>query len=128
MSAPHRNSELQQDNKIVQRHWITPRQGFVATTGKQHRDHLRGTDSYEEEYTDQHVGLVYAQYRIAIASWDNNHYQYTSGFMTEEAWQMYADRLRRGCGANGTIRAIMENHSDSLRRSFVEYCLQLADD
>jgi hypothetical protein len=97
---------------------------LLSNFGRLHREHLKGTNYFDDEYTDEEVGVLYAHARHVIASWDNNHYQNVSGFMTEEAWSMYANRIRRACDSNMTMQAVVRNHPELMRRSFVEFCLQ----
>ena len=100
---------------------------FLAFQGKKHREHLRGVAGYEENWTDEQVGLWFALIRSTIESWDNNHFQYTSGFMTEDAWSGYEGRIRSGCAMDGNARPIVLNHPEFLRESFVEYCRNVLD-
>jgi hypothetical protein len=116
-----RASESTENWRFVAEHPV-----LLSNIGREHREHLKGTNYYDDEYTDQQIGVLYAHARNVIASWDNNYYQYVSGFMTEEAWSMYANRVRRGCSQNGTMGAVVRNHPELLRRSFVEICLQAA--
>ena len=118
-----RASESTENWRFVAEHPV-----LLSNYGRVHREHLKGTSYYDDEYTDQQVGVLYAHARNVIASWDNNHYQYISGFMTEEAWSMYANRIRRACDSNMTMQAVVRNHSELLRHSFVRFCLHGAED
>ncbi len=96
----------------------------LARIGAMHRGHAMAFRAYSDDMTDEEIGLEYAQTRAFLASWDNNHYQNESGFMTEEAWSMYANRIRAGCVEGTMVHTILMNHGSFFRASFVRFCLQ----
>ena len=100
---------------------------LLEDVGKRHREHVAAANNYNDELSDEQIGLRYVQTRSYIESWDNNYFQYISGFMAEESWAVYESRLRRGCSSGGIVRAILVNHPEAFRQSFVNHCLQDAD-
>ena len=101
---------------------------LLGNFGRAHRDYLKNTSEYDDALTDEEVGLLYVQARYLIAALDNNYYQYATGFMTEESWDVYAYRIRGTCRPGWTVRAVVENHPENFRRSFVEACLYNAEE
>jgi hypothetical protein len=104
-------------------------QELRAINGAVHREHLKSTlfPYFGDDVADETIGLWYATLRGTIAAWDNNHYQYESGFMSDDGWSIYAVRILAGCKFIPGVRIILSNHADIFRPSFVEYCMQAVD-
>ncbi len=99
----------------------------VIRLGIQHREHAKSDSDYSDEWSDEMVGRWVVNSRVILSSWDNNHFQYSSGFMTEDAWEMYARRISLGCRAGGSTRIYVKNHGDLFRPAFSEFCLKTND-
>lgn len=108
--------------------FIAEHPDLLDDVGSRHREHVAAADNYLEELSDEQIGLRYVQVRSYIESWDNNYFQFISGFMTEESWAVYENRMRRGCKSGGIVRTILVNHPDAFRQSFVNHCLHDPDD
>ena len=123
-------AQYQERANVATEYWwsVADHPDYLAILGREQREHMQGVAGYEEDWTDEQVGLLYAITRAAIASWDNNYFQYVSGFMTDEAWSAYSRRMRNGCGLDGAARAIILNQPEVFRDSFVEYCLQFVQE
>jgi len=46
-----------------------------------------------ERYSPEEVGYFEAKTLLGLTSFDNNHFQYQSGFLTESAWRAYEEEL-----------------------------------
>jgi hypothetical protein len=58
---------------------------------------------------------------------DNNYFQYQSGFLTEEAWEVYEKNIRRAHG-DCKIRWIYESYRRDVARSSFNALLESLDD
>jgi len=63
-------------------------------------------------------------YRSNITMFDNYHFQYQSGFLSEEAWQAFRTRLK-GVFANPVSAAFYNQQPTDFRESFQEVCAEL---
>lgn len=96
---------------------------LLASYGAIHREHLKAALQYDDEMSDETVGLWYVSTRSYLASYDNNHYQYNSGFLSDDGWTMYKARILYTCAAGSWSSAILSSHTELFRPSFVELCL-----
>ena len=69
--------------------WQGQNEDLTRITGARHRDHLDVNISDENSRSDYSIGLAYIRARMRLSIYDNNHFQFTSGFMTQESWQPY---------------------------------------
>ena len=100
----------------------------LAGIGATHRDHLKALNSYRDDLTDEEIGQLFVNGRVLLVSWDNNYYQYKSGFMTYEGWAVYEDVMGNGCSVGGLVNSILANHRSFVRSSLAELWLQYVDD
>ncbi len=110
-------------------HFVGEHPLLLAQLGRAHRDHLRTLSSYRDDWTDEELGLVYVMGRAYLTNWENNYYQYESGFMTDEGWSTYSNRVRAACTTNDTLaRLILSNHRDVFLSGLLELCLPTRSD
>jgi len=77
--------------------------------------------------TPEDVGRVLALLQQLLSAFDNHHFQYTSGFMTEDGWQMQRGKLKEVV-ATPQFYHLMQEHKHYFRPSFLEFCFQLRDE
>ena len=65
---------------------------------------------------------------VNLYIFDNYHFQYESGFMTEEAWLSQKSRLRSVLATEPLSRDQIVNSGDRWGRGFVELCLEIIAD
>jgi hypothetical protein len=63
-------------------------------------------------------GIKYSSTRQALVMYDNYHFQYAAGFLTNEAWETYK-RQMRGFIHAPMIQWILTNSESSFRPSFI---------
>jgi hypothetical protein len=86
---------------------------IVDNYGAQHREHL----------ADRMIGLSYIRSRMRLSIYDNNHFQYQSGFMTVESWQPYLNLTKTGCSGKSDLGKVVLNHGEQFREDFRELCM-----
>jgi len=96
---------------------------IVDYYGAQHREHLDANFDIENRRSDRMIGLSYIRSRMRLSIFDNNHFQYQSGFMTAESWQPYLTMTKSTCSRESDSRKIMLNHGDQFREGFRELCM-----
>ncbi len=99
----------------------------VDRYGAQHREHLDTNFGAENRRSDRMIGLSYIRSRMCLLIYDNNHFQYQSGFMTFESWQPYSDLAKRACSRASDSGKIMLNHGDQFREGFRELCMNFIE-
>ena len=110
-------------------HWIGEQPFLVERLGRTHRQHLRLLSDFRDDWTDEEVGLAYVSGRAFLTNWENNYYQYESGFMTEDGWLAWSNRIRNACTSEGHVaRLILSNHQDLYVPGFVEFCASMSID
>lgn len=75
-------------------------------------------DGALNELSPEEFGIMYASARQSLVMYDNYHFQYTAGFLTEEAWETYK-RQMRGFIHGPIIQWILTNQESSFRPSFI---------
>ena len=75
---------------------------------------------YEEEGAEQ-LAVRYLVFRSNITVFDNYHFQYERGFMTDDAWDPFRERLKGLLSASG-IAAFYRAMRPGLRSSFRNVC------
>ena len=96
---------------------------IVDYYGAQHREHLDANFDVDSRRSDRTIGLSYIRSRMRLSIYDNNHFQYQSGFMTVESWQPYLNLTKRSCSRESDPGKIMLNHRDQFREGFGELCM-----
>jgi len=91
--------------------------------GAQHRHHLDANSNVENQRSDRMIGLSYIRSRMRLSIYDNNHFQFQSGFMTEESWQPYLNLTKSSCSRGSDPGRVMLNHSEQFREGFRELCM-----
>ncbi len=83
----------------------------------------------DKNWLESHVPMEWAKAEtwanIELYIFDNYHFQYESGFMTEEAWLSQRSRLRWILASNLFARDKIVNSGDWWRHGYVEICLEL---
>lgn len=72
-----------------------------------------------KDLSAEEFGLQYANARQALVMYDNYHFQYAAGFLTNEAWESYK-RQMKGFISVPIIQWILVNQKQSFRPSFIE--------
>jgi hypothetical protein len=77
-----------------------------------------------EEQGAEAVATAYLEYRSNMTMLDNYHFQYENGFLTEDAWRAYRERLKAilAVELNAALYLDQENR---WRISFQELCAKL---
>ena len=101
---------------------------LVEAYGYRHRGHLEETGAGENSPSDRLVGLAYIRSRMRLSIYDNNHFQYQSGFMTEEAWQPYLNLTKSVCSKERNEGKIMLVHGDQFRAEFRDLCMEFINE
>ena len=96
---------------------------IVDHYGAQHREHLDANFDVENRRSDRMIGLSYIRSRMRLSIYDNNHFQYQSGFMTVESWQPYLNLTKTTCSRESDSGKILLNHGDQFREGFRELCM-----
>jgi hypothetical protein len=96
---------------------------IVDYYGAQHREHLYANFGLEDLRSDRMIGLSYIRSRMRLSIFDNNHFQYQSGFMTTESWQPYLKLTKTMCSGERDSGKIMLLHGDQFREGFRELCI-----
>jgi hypothetical protein len=96
---------------------------IVDYYGTEHREHLDEKNDLESHKSDRMIGLAYIRSRMRLSIYDNNHFQYQSGFMTAESWQPYLNLVRKTCSRESDSGKIMLNHGDQFREGFRNLCM-----
>ncbi|NIL94339.1 MAG: hypothetical protein GTO71_07850 [Woeseiaceae bacterium] len=101
---------------------------IVEYYGAQHREHLDGDLDAENRRPDRMIGLAYIRSRMRLSIYDNNHFQYQSGFMTAESWQPYLDMTKYSCSGESDAGKIMLNHGEQFREGYRELCMSFINE
>ena len=96
---------------------------IVDHYGTQHREHLDANFDVENRRSYRMIGLSYIRSRMRLSIYDNNYFQYQSGFMTFESWQPYLNLTKSACSKGSDHGKIMLNHGDHFREGFRELCM-----
>jgi len=65
---------------------------------------------------------------MRLSIFDNNHFQYDSGFMTKESWQPYLYLTKSACSGSRDEAKIMLNHGNQFREGFRELCMEFINE
>jgi len=96
---------------------------IVDYYGVQHREHLDANINVDNRRSDRLIGLSYIRSRMRLSIYDNNHFQFQSGFMTVESWLPYLNLAKTTCSRESDTGKIMLNHGDQFREGFRELCM-----
>jgi len=77
-----------------------------------------------EKEGPQILAARHLHYRSNITMFDNYHFQYEQGFLTEDAWLGFRRRLK-GLLSNDVYAALYEQMETQFRSSFREACSQI---
>ena len=80
-----------------------------------------------ESAAPEEVGSRIVGLHKTFLIFDNHHFQYNSGFLTEESWIKHRRSLQSLVAAS-LPQHFIEQHSDSFRSSFLELCEQLNEE
>ena len=97
---------------------------LVDGYGARHSEHLDVSIGSENSRSDRIIGLAYIRSRMRLSIYDNNHFQYQSGFMTMESWQPYLNLTKYVCSEDRDEGKIMLNHGNQFREGFRELCMK----
>jgi hypothetical protein len=73
------------------------------------------------------IGMWFYEHRVFFVMLDNFHFQYSNGFMAEEAWGAFRRQLRDELSKDSTV-AYYQNFSWKLRPSFEELCEEVLEE
>ena len=65
---------------------------------------------------------------MRLSIYDNNHFQFQSGFMTVESWQPYLYLTKYVCSKEKDEGKIMLNHGKQFREGFRDLCVGFISD
>ena len=108
--------------------WQSQIDELVDAYGARHREHLDENLGTENSRSDRLIGLFYIKSRMRLSIYDNNHFQFESGFMTEESWQPYLSLTRAVCSRGRDEGKIILNHGDQFRVGFRELCMKFLNE
>ena len=77
-----------------------------------------------EDYTAEQLAFEVISSSIALATYDNLHFQYQSGFISDESWQAFRVRLRQNLEWPIT-HAVFTEDKGIYRASFRDLCDEL---
>ena len=97
---------------------------LVDGYGARHREHFDENIGSENSRSDRSIGLSYIRSRMRLSIYDNNYFQFESGFMTEESWQPYLSLTKYVCSEGRDEGKIMLIHGDQFRKEFRELCMK----
>jgi hypothetical protein len=69
--------------------------------------------------TPDRFGSRYLWTRMTLSIWDNLHFQYESGFLTDEAWAAYRSQFIRNV-ENPVFHYVIDNNKSGYRQSFLD--------
>lgn len=101
---------------------------IVDYYGARHREHLDANFDVENHRSDRMIGLSYIRSRMRLSIYDNNHFQFQSGFMTAESWRPYLNLTRYSCSKKFDTGKIMLNHGDHFREKFRDLCMKFINE
>jgi len=101
---------------------------LVDHYGARHREHLNDSIGTENSRSDRSIGFSYIKSRMRLSIYDNNHFQFESGFMTEESWRPYLYLTKSVCSKSRDEGKIMLNHGDQYRDGFRELCMKFINE
>ncbi len=81
----------------------------------------------DENVSAMEVGSEFLYARIALSRGENNHFQYLSGFYTDEAWLGSRSSLKRALKLP-MLQFIVKNMEGAYRPDFLELCEELIAD
>jgi hypothetical protein len=119
------NTGIEYNYKVLETEWRLARR---ADRMQRRVDVVTAVASEPEKYwLENHTHIEWAREEtwanISLYIFDNYHFQYESGFMTEEAWLSQRSRLRFVLATNLFARDNVVR--DWWRMGFVEICLEL---
>ena len=97
---------------------------IVDNYGAQHREHLDGNIDPKIGRSDRMIGLAYIRSRMRLSIYDNNCFQFQSGFMSAESWQPYLNLTKANCSNDSDLGKVMLNHGEHFREDFRELCMK----
>ncbi len=101
---------------------------LVDDYGARHREHLDVDIGLENSRSDRQIGFSYIRSRMRLSIYDNNHFQFHSGFMTAESWQPYLNLTKLRCSRELDTGKIMLNHGDQFREGFRDLCMNFINE
>ena len=107
--------------------WQGQNDDMVNLVGARHRVHLSASGGSGDDRSDRFIGLAYIKARMRLSIYDNNHFQYQSGFMTMESWRPYLHLTKRVCARGTDEGKIMLVHGEQFREGFRELCMSFID-
>ena len=90
--------------------------------GLVHRDHLRAADAFSDDIELEELGRSFLVARAYLAMYENIHYQYQAGFLSDDAWAPGQHMIRSVCTGNAWGTQVLLNHRERYRPSFMELC------
>ena len=72
-----------------------------------------------DQMTDEEIAIESVSANVNLALFDNNHFQYQAGLMSEESWQAQRHRLKGAMRRNEFMRAEVALRGNRYRDSFL---------
>ena len=83
-------------------------------------------DGYDDNISLLEFGILVTQARITLLLYDNHHFQYSAGFLSDESWEPQRKTLKRIL-RNPLYQYALEA-TDLYRESYLRLCLQLIEE
>ena len=97
---------------------------YLQIAGQGELNQHPGLASGYQDATPDNVGRLIVLANQIIKMFDNNHFQFESGFLTEEAWLSQKETLKKVI-VDHWFHHMMQEHKELFRPSFLEFCFQL---
>ena len=119
-------AQYQQRTAVAMDYWIAKGQDdwFLQITGQNELNQHPGIVSGYPDATPDDVGRTIALAYQIIKIYDNHHYQFKSGFMTDESWLAQKESFKNVV-VEHWFHHMMQEHKELFRPSFLEFCFQL---
>jgi hypothetical protein len=119
-------AQYQQRYAVAMDFWFAKEQNdwFIQVTGQKEFNQHPGIVSGYPDATPDDVGRLLLMVHQVIKMYDNHHYQFESGFMTDEGWLAQKEDFKSSV-VEHYFHHMMQEHKELFRPSFLEFCFQL---
>ena len=90
--------------------------------GLLHRDHMRAAELFSEDTELEELGRSIIVARAYLSMFENLHYQYQAGFLSDDAWAPAQYLIRNVCTGEERDTQVLLNHPERYRPSFIQLC------
>jgi hypothetical protein len=120
-------AQYQQRYAVAMDYWIAKEQNdwYIQATGQNESNQHPEIASEWPDATPDDVGRLLLIGHQVIKMFDNQHYQFESGFMTDEGWLAQKENFK-SIVVEHWFHHMMQEHKELFRPSFLEFCFQLS--